>query len=139
MNIKSLTIAQRVQLLSNGLNDRSESVREVSANDLLGGWLKSFDGDVVKLLKCLDVEGCATVAELVVKTILKGIFSNSYRVGTLRHVPCHQCLSCHLLHLTVLTVLFQLLLTELTRNISPPAPLTDLCSYVHFFQCLGGS
>lgn len=72
VNIKSLTIAQRVQLLSNGLHDRSESIKEVCAKELLNGWLKSFDNDVVRLLKCLDVEGCTEVAELALKTVLAG-------------------------------------------------------------------
>ena len=73
VNIKSLTIAQRVQLLSNGLHDRSESIKDVCAKELLNGWLKSFDKDVVRLLKCLDVEGCTDVAELALKTVLAGI------------------------------------------------------------------
>lgn len=73
VNIKSFTIAQRVELLSNGLHDRSESIKDVCAKELLGGWLKGFDRDFVKLLKCLDVEGCTEVAELALKTVLKGI------------------------------------------------------------------
>ena len=72
VNIKSFTIAQRVQLLSNGLHDRSESIKDLCAKELLGGWLKSFDRDVVKLLKCLDLEGCTEVAELALKAILQG-------------------------------------------------------------------
>ncbi|PFX25708.1 condensin complex subunit 3-like [Stylophora pistillata] len=73
VNIKSFTIAQRVQLLSNGLHDRSEAVKEVCAKELLYQWLNSFDGDVVKLLKCLDVDGCTEVAELALKTLLNGL------------------------------------------------------------------
>ncbi|XP_078359066.1 condensin complex subunit 3-like [Oculina patagonica] len=73
VSIKSLTIAQRVQLLSNGLHDRSKSIQDAFAKELLSGWLKSFDKDVIKLLKCLDVEGCIEVAELALKTILKGL------------------------------------------------------------------
>lgn len=74
VNIKSFTIAQRVQLLSNGLHDRSEAIKEVCAKELLGQWLNSFDGDVVKLLKCLDVDGCTEVAELALKTLLNGTY-----------------------------------------------------------------
>ena len=73
VNIKSLTIAQRMQLLSNGLHDRSESIRDVCAKELLNGWLESFDKDVVRLLNCLDVEGCTEVAGLALKTIFTGI------------------------------------------------------------------
>ena len=73
VNIKSFTIAQRVQLLSNGLHDRSEAIKEVCAKELLDRWLNSFDRDFVNLLKCLDVEGCTEVAELALETFLKGI------------------------------------------------------------------
>ena len=72
VNIRSMSIAQRMQLLSNGLNDRSDSIKELSTQELLGGWLKSFDQDIIQLLKCLDVEGCTEVAELAVKAVLKG-------------------------------------------------------------------
>ena len=75
VNIKSFTIAQRVQLLSNGLRDRSEAINNICAKELLGNWLKSFDKDIIKLLKSLDVEGCIEVAELAMKGILKGISS----------------------------------------------------------------
>lgn len=73
VNIKSFTIAQRVQLLCNGLRDRSEAINNICAKELLGNWLKSFDKDIIKLLKSLDVEGCTEVAELAIKGILKGI------------------------------------------------------------------
>ena len=75
VNIKSLTIAQRMQLLSNGLHDRSQSIKEVCAKELLNGWLKSFDNDIIRLLQCLDVEGCTEVAELALKTVLAGTVS----------------------------------------------------------------
>ncbi|XP_068710176.1 condensin complex subunit 3-like [Montipora foliosa] len=71
VNIKSFTIAQRVQLLFNGLQDRSETINIICTKELLGNWLKSFDRDVIELLKCLDVEGCTEVAELALKAVLK--------------------------------------------------------------------
>ena len=67
-----MSIAQRMQLLSSGLNDRSDSIKELCTQELLGGWLKSFDQDTIQLLKCFDVEGCTEVAELAVKAVLKG-------------------------------------------------------------------
>ena len=72
VSIRSISIAQRMQLLSNGLNDRSDSIKELCTQELLGGWLKSFDRDAIQLLKCLDVEGCTEVADLAVKAVLKG-------------------------------------------------------------------
>lgn len=90
VNIKSFTIAQRVQLLSNGLHDRSEAIKDLCARELLGGWLKSFDSDVIKLLNCLDVEGCTEVAELALKAILKGTVLINYI-----HAPSGQCSRLH--------------------------------------------
>ncbi|CAH3143074.1 unnamed protein product [Porites lobata] len=73
VSIRSMSIAQRMQLLSSGLNDRSDSIKELCTQELLGGWLKSFDRDAIQLLKCLDVEGCTEVADLAVKAVLKGL------------------------------------------------------------------
>lgn len=84
VNMKSFTIAQRVQLLSNGLHDRSGSINDLCAKELLGAWLKSFDKDIIKLLKCLDVEGCTEVAELALKAILKGTGQLMYELRYLQ-------------------------------------------------------
>ncbi|XP_031571204.1 condensin complex subunit 3-like [Actinia tenebrosa] len=73
VKIQSLSIALRVQLLQDGLNDRSSVIQEVCIKCILQGWLKSLDGNVVSLLKCLDIENSVDTAEIAVKALLKGM------------------------------------------------------------------
>ncbi|XP_064602516.1 condensin complex subunit 3-like [Liolophura sinensis] len=72
IHIKTLSIAQRIQLLTDGLNDRSEIVAKTCANQLLQSWLKSFAGNVLELLKCLDVESSVEICEKALTTMFKG-------------------------------------------------------------------
>ena len=95
VNIKSFTIAQRVQLLCNGLRDRSEAINNICAKELLGNWLKSFDKDIIKLLKSLDVEGCTEVAELAIKGILKGIFPMTVLLKMSKGFISHKIMEPH--------------------------------------------
>lgn len=62
VHVRALSIAQRVKLLQQGLNDRSEYVREVVQKKLLQSWLKLTEGNVLELLHRLDVENCPEVA-----------------------------------------------------------------------------
>ncbi|XP_030047085.1 LOW QUALITY PROTEIN: condensin complex subunit 3 [Microcaecilia unicolor] len=62
IHMRALSIAQRVQLLQQGLNDRSDAVKEVMQKKLLQAWLRFCDGDVLELLHRLDVENCSEVA-----------------------------------------------------------------------------
>ncbi|XP_077157565.1 condensin complex subunit 3 [Paroedura picta] len=61
VHMKALTIAQRVRLLQQGLNDRSDSVKEVVQKRLLQAWLRLAEGDALELLHRLDVESCPEV------------------------------------------------------------------------------
>ncbi|CAI5783685.1 condensin complex subunit 3 isoform X1 [Podarcis lilfordi] len=61
VHMKALTIAQRVKLVQQGLNDRSESVKEVVQKKLLQTWLRLVEGNVLELLHRLDVESCPEV------------------------------------------------------------------------------
>uniref|UniRef100_A0A8C9MEE5 Non-SMC condensin I complex subunit G n=1 Tax=Serinus canaria TaxID=9135 RepID=A0A8C9MEE5_SERCA len=62
VHMRALTIAQRVKLLQQGLNDRSDAVKEVVKKKLLQAWLQVTEGDVLELLHRLDVENCPEVA-----------------------------------------------------------------------------
>ncbi|KAJ8399327.1 hypothetical protein AAFF_G00413650 [Aldrovandia affinis] len=73
VHIKALSIAQRVSLLQQGLNDASGSVKEVVRAKLLPAWLKLLQGDVLELLHRLDVENCPEAAV----SALHSIFSLS--------------------------------------------------------------
>ncbi|NWH90396.1 CND3 protein, partial [Aegithalos caudatus] len=73
VHISALTIAQRVKLLQQGFNDRSDAVKEVMKKKLLQAWLQFTEGDVLKLLHRLDVENCPEVAI----PVLNAVFSLS--------------------------------------------------------------
>uniref|UniRef100_W5M685 Non-SMC condensin I complex, subunit G n=1 Tax=Lepisosteus oculatus TaxID=7918 RepID=W5M685_LEPOC len=62
VHVRALSIAQRVKLLEQGLNDRSEAVREVVQKKLLQAWLRLSQGNVLELLYRLDVENCPEAA-----------------------------------------------------------------------------
>ncbi|KAM9449510.1 condensin complex subunit 3 isoform 1-T1 [Clarias gariepinus] len=62
VHIRALTIAQRVSLLQQGLNDSAASVKEVVKQTLIPSWLRLLQGDVLQLLHRLDVENCADTA-----------------------------------------------------------------------------
>uniref|UniRef100_A0A5S6MF95 CCR4-NOT transcription complex subunit 9 n=1 Tax=Xenopus tropicalis TaxID=8364 RepID=A0A5S6MF95_XENTR len=62
VHIRALTIAQRVKLLQQGLNDRSAAVKDVMQKKLIQAWLRYSEGDVLDLLHRLDVENSPDVA-----------------------------------------------------------------------------
>ncbi|KAG1674342.1 Condensin complex subunit 3 [Nymphon striatum] len=80
VHIKSLTIAQRVQLLHEGLKERSVMVKRVVERNLLKHWLKLCENDVQKLLKCLDVENSIDTANLVLNSTFKS-YSSIHELG----------------------------------------------------------
>ncbi|KAL8207577.1 UNVERIFIED_CONTAM: hypothetical protein K2H54_059174 [Gekko kuhli] len=61
VHMKALTIAQRVRLLQQGLNDRSDAMKEVVEKQLLQAWLRLAEGNALELLHRLDVESCPEV------------------------------------------------------------------------------
>ena len=71
IHLKSLTIAQRVRLISEGLKDRHEMVQNCVKKKLIPSWLRMLDGNVLDLLTCLDVEASIKEAELILKTIFE--------------------------------------------------------------------
>ncbi|MGH0134623.1 UNVERIFIED_CONTAM: hypothetical protein FKN15_023538 [Acipenser sinensis] len=60
--LRALSIAQRVELLQQGLNDRCGAVQEVVQKKLLQTWLRLLEGNVLELLHRLDIENCPGVA-----------------------------------------------------------------------------
>ncbi|XP_028657605.1 condensin complex subunit 3 isoform X1 [Erpetoichthys calabaricus] len=61
VHVNALTIAQRVKILQQGLNDRSVAVKEAVQKNLLQAWLRLMEGNVLDLLHKLDVENSAEV------------------------------------------------------------------------------
>jgi condensin complex subunit 3 len=72
VSIRALSIAQRVKLLHDGLNDRVPSVKQVCYSKLLLSWVRACDENILRLLALLDVENSVKTAETVVKELLKG-------------------------------------------------------------------
>ena len=72
VNIKALSIAQRLQLLNDGMYDRSQAVKDECSNNLFKSWLKTVDNKVVKLLECLHVESSPETAEMTLKSLFEG-------------------------------------------------------------------
>lgn len=71
--IKALSISQRVQLLQQGLNDRTEAVRVICRNKLLQSWLRTFEGNVLDLLHSLDAESSTDICQ----RMLQHLFADS--------------------------------------------------------------
>ncbi|CAI5483794.1 unnamed protein product [Closterium sp. Yama58-4] len=70
--IESFSIRQRVQLLSQGLGDRSSTVRSACVELLCRAWLsRDCEGDLVRLLRHVDVESHEVVAEAAVREVLQ--------------------------------------------------------------------
>ena len=55
IHIKSLTIAQREEIVKRGLNDRNENVRKMVSKELVPSWLRLCDDNIIQLLYALDV------------------------------------------------------------------------------------
>ncbi|XP_057699600.1 condensin complex subunit 3 isoform X1 [Corythoichthys intestinalis] len=98
VHVKALSIAQRVSLLEQGLNDISEGVREMVCSRLLPAWLLRLDGNIMELLHRLDVENCAQTALDMLNTIFKGmdtdeLLQNQLPLDSRKLIPV-QSLTC---------------------------------------------
>jgi len=70
VSIRALTIAQRINVLTNGLKDRSESVKH-ACGQMLAAWLRFYEHNAIKLLEALDIEGSLDCSKLVLETLFK--------------------------------------------------------------------
>ncbi|XP_077992118.1 condensin complex subunit 3-like [Glandiceps talaboti] len=73
IHIKALRIAQRVTILQDGLNDRSDLVKHACSAKLLQAWLRTFEGNILDLLNTLDVESSSDVAEQALTCLIKSV------------------------------------------------------------------
>ncbi|XP_036776938.1 condensin complex subunit 3 [Manis pentadactyla] len=69
VHIRAMSIAQRVTLLQQGLNDRSDTVKQAMKKHLLQGWLRFTEGNILQLLHRLDVENSSDVAVPVLNAL----------------------------------------------------------------------
>lgn len=56
VNLKVLSISQRISLLNQGLNDRSAKVQSSCIDMIVNGWIPALNNDIISLLQKLDVE-----------------------------------------------------------------------------------
>jgi hypothetical protein len=73
LSICNFTIAQRLQMLNDGMKDDSEMVRESCINGLMRKWCMELDEDILKFLRRLDVESSSDIVELVLMNLFKEI------------------------------------------------------------------
>ena len=71
--IRHLKIEQRLKLLKDGLQDRSEPVKEACLRGLLRSWCLTLDGDIFDLLRRLDIESSAETCEMVLMSLFEDI------------------------------------------------------------------
>ncbi|XP_004847286.1 condensin complex subunit 3 isoform X1 [Heterocephalus glaber] len=69
VHMRAMSIAQRVMLLQQGLNDRSDAVKQAMQKHLLQGWLLFTEGNILELLHRLDVENSSEVAVAVLNAL----------------------------------------------------------------------
>ncbi|KAM6220512.1 condensin complex subunit 3 [Rhynchocyon petersi] len=69
VHMRAMSIAQRVMLLQQGLNDRSDAVKHATQKHLLQSWLRFTEGDILLLLHRLDVENSSEVAVCVLNAL----------------------------------------------------------------------
>lgn len=71
ITVKSLTISQREQLISDGLKDRSDIVKKCVGEVLLPKWLGYYDGNYINFLKAIDAEHTAESATLALNCLFE--------------------------------------------------------------------
>ncbi|NP_062311.1 condensin complex subunit 3 [Mus musculus] len=69
VHMRAMSIAQRVLLLQQGLNDRSDAVKQAVQKHLLQGWLRFTEGNILEFLHRLDVENSSDVAVSVLHSL----------------------------------------------------------------------
>ncbi|KAL6058486.1 hypothetical protein STEG23_023502 [Scotinomys teguina] len=69
VHMRAMSIAQRVLLLQQGLNDRSDAVKQAVQKHLLQAWLRFTEGSILELLHRLDVENSSDVAISVLNSL----------------------------------------------------------------------
>ncbi|XP_005090481.1 condensin complex subunit 3 [Aplysia californica] len=69
--LRALRIEQRIRLLQDGLNDRSEMVKAACSNKMLQAWLCASEGNVLDLLTRLDVQSSSKTCESALKILFK--------------------------------------------------------------------
>ncbi|CAL7949788.1 unnamed protein product [Xylocopa violacea] len=136
VTVRSLTITQRDQLLSDGLRDRSESVKKAVRNVLLPSWLRHLNGDFISLVRALDAEIGTDVSVLALETLFKNTEPNTL-IEQLpinkesKLIPIDKLVSENVLYWKCVVKHFQRECTEEMDKILPE--LSIFCNYISDF------
>eukprot|EP01114_Cavostelium_apophysatum_P015640 TRINITY_DN4306_c0_g1_i1.p1 TRINITY_DN4306_c0_g1~~TRINITY_DN4306_c0_g1_i1.p1 ORF type:complete len:1452 (-),score=526.24 TRINITY_DN4306_c0_g1_i1:463-4818(-) len=71
--VEKLTIAQRINLLKDGLNDRSEAVRTACSKMICDHWLKQRENNPIKLMELLDVQENEDTVEMCLRYTMQNV------------------------------------------------------------------
>ncbi|XP_050353186.1 condensin complex subunit 3 [Nymphalis io] len=76
INVTQLRVKQRVLTLKVGLNERSQRVRRVVEEILIPGWLSTFHGNIIDLLKAIRLDNThdAKDSQYVAGKLLESLF-----------------------------------------------------------------
>ncbi|KAI0235791.1 Condensin complex subunit 3 [Lamellibrachia satsuma] len=146
VHMKALTIAQRIRLLQDGLNDRTVSVQETCSSRLVQSWLRYCAGNVLDLLTCLDVESSAETSTQAMETLFKKApvtdLLNNFDLLTDEHVVSLDALTAEkVFYWRCLCVYVNSLGTQAEQYFEQLLPnVTAFCQYINkVFEKLKGT
>uniref|UniRef100_W8B3V5 Condensin complex subunit 3 n=1 Tax=Ceratitis capitata TaxID=7213 RepID=W8B3V5_CERCA len=141
--VRSYKVSQRLTLLQQGLNDRSEAVRKVVVTIMLQQWIESYQKDLIALISALKLD--SSEAEIdrfrkVAKQTLKEIFKRQNKEDLLACVPLeedgemHRCVPYEKLSMEIALYwqcLTEFLQAEMAEEFDVIVPeLSTFCTYV---------
>ncbi|XP_053966017.1 condensin complex subunit 3 [Anastrepha ludens] len=144
--VRSYKVSQRLTLLQQGLNDRSEAVRKVVVTIMLQQWIESYQKDLIALISALKLDSSESEIDRfrkVAKQTLKEIFKRQNKEDLLACVPLekdgetHSCVPYEKLSMEIALYwqcLTEFLQAELAEEFDLIVPeLSAFCIYVEKF------
>ncbi|XP_064074316.1 condensin complex subunit 3 [Vanessa tameamea] len=94
INVTQLRVKQRVLTLKVGLNERSQRVRRVVEEILIPGWLSTFHGNIIDLLKAIRLDNThdAKDSQYVAGKLLESLFKRLPTSELLEWLPTDKTL-----------------------------------------------
>ncbi|XP_011181583.2 condensin complex subunit 3 isoform X2 [Zeugodacus cucurbitae] len=144
--VRSYKVSQRLTLLQQGLNDRSEAVRKVVVTIMLQQWIESYQKDLIALIAALKLDSSESEIDRfrkVTKQTLKELFKRQKKNDLIACVPLDEDGEMHRLvpyeKLSMEIALYwqsltEFLQTELAEEHDLIVPeLSTFCTYVENF------
>ncbi|XP_055916686.1 condensin complex subunit 3 isoform X2 [Eupeodes corollae] len=141
--VKAYKVSQRLQLLEQGLNDRSEMVKKVVTSIMLPQWLESYNKNFILFVSALKLDASEAEVERFLKIAKVALFEIFKRQKTEDLVNCvpleedgefHKCIPHDKLSIEV-TLYWQCLIEHLSNTMDDELEsiipeLSTFCSYV---------